>query len=469
VSLKLPFEPGEYLGDLDLPLGPVQAVFDLQANRPPTFKVHGYGPISQGGFPKPPVHHPRLVGRLRTNHDIVLGDAQLSDWGPFGHQGSARWALVGLEVAGHVTWERLYVHVSGLESILRHPMEEVHWLKDGTPERQQYSAVVMPCPVAESVHNGVHVHPRYYVSFSVSDPYQHQVTTVAETRFRSDEPLSVDDWIARWGQPFTTLVGIATGRVEDLRLVTTQNGEWEPPEKRDQVQGVLFGSGIRQDAKAAERQLDGRGDEIVPLFTLDDSPPLATLIATWRAVSHELPSLPLLRLSQDPALHPGVRFLLLAHAAESLHARTVEKEDEAEYERRKVRFKEVLAAIKEVGLVDEHRFLRDNVEPSRPYPLARRLRELLTASALAPELDIWDRRTAELDDHLRTLGKAPTDLADRLAHARNVVSHGAAHLPADLLRPAATVLDLVVRLGILRLLGFTDGQVERAVVRLSIP
>ena len=467
MSLKPPFEPGEYLGDVDLPLGSAQAVFDLQADRPPTFKVHGYGPMSQGGFPKPADHHPRLVGRLRTNHDIVLGDAQLSDWGPFGHQGSARWALVGLEIAGHESWERLYVHVSGLESILRRPMEEVHWPKDGTTERQQYSAVVMPYPVAESLHEGVHVQPRYNVSFSVSDPYQHQVTTIAETRFRSDQPLSVNEWIALWVRPFTTLVGIATGRVEDLRLVTTRNGEFDPPDRRDQVRGVLFGSGIAQDPKAAERQLDGRGDDVVPLFTLDDSPPLGTLIATWRAVSEELPALPLLRLSQDPALHPGVRFLLLAHAAESLHARTVEKEDEAEYERRKVRFKEVLAAVKEAGLVEDHRFLRDNVEPRRPYPLARRLRELLMASALAPQLEVWGQRTAELDSHLRGLGKAPTDLADRLAHARNVVSHGAAHLPADLLRPAVTVLDLVVRLGILRLLGFTDAQVERAVVRLS--
>lgn len=186
-------------------------------------------------------------------------------------------------------------------------------------------------------------------------------------------------------------------------------------------------------------------------------------------MSEELPALPLLRLSQDPALHPGVRFLLLAHAAESLHARTVEREDEAEYERRKVQFKEVLAAVKGAGLVEGHRFLRDNVEPRRPYPLARRLRELLMVSALAPQLEVWNRRTAELDSHLRGLGKAPTDLADRLAHARNVVSHGAAHLPADLLRPAVTLLDLVVRLGILRLLGFTGAQVERAVVRLSSP
>lgn len=469
MSLKLPFEPGEYVGDLDLPLGSAQAVFDLEANRPPTFRVHGYGPMTQGGFPKPPDHHPRLVGRLRTNHDVVLGDAQLSDWGPFGHNGSARWALVGLGIASHVTWERLYVHVSGLESILRRPMEEVHWPKDGTTERQQYSAVVMPYPVEESVHDGVHVHPRYNVSFSVSDPYQHQVTTVAETRLWSDQPLSIDEWIARWVQPFTTLVGIATGRVEDLRLVTVRNGEFEPPDKRDQLRGVLFGSGIGQDPKAAERQVDGRGDDIVPLFRLDDSPPLATLIATWQAVSQELPALPLLRLSQDPALHPGVRFLLLAHAAESLHARTVEKEDETEYERRKVQFKEVLAVVRDAGLVEEHRFLRDNVEPRRPYPLARRLRELLTASALAPQLDIWDRRTSELNGHLRALGKEPTDLADRLAHARNVVSHGAAHLPADVLRSAVTVLDLVVRLGILRLLGFTDAQVERSVVRLSNP
>lgn len=468
--MKLPFEPGEYIGVLDLPLGPGDAVFDFQPNRPPTFSVHGYGPMSTGGFPKPAEHYPRLTGRLRTNHDVVLGDAQVEDWGPLGgHRGSARWALVGLDVADHEAWERVYVQVSGLESILRRPMEEVHWPTDGATERQQYSAVVMPYPLAESAHDGVHAYPRYNVSFSMGDPYQHQVTTVAETRFRADEPLGVDKWIAEWVEPFTTLVGIATGRVERLRLVGTQNGEFDPPQPRDYVRGVLFGSGIGQDPRAAERQLDSQGNDIVALFPLDDSPPLATLIATWRGVSQELPALPLLRLSQDPALHPGVRFLLLTHAAESLHARTVQDEDRNEYQRRKVRFKEVLAAVKEAGLTNEHRFLRETAEPRRPYPLSSRLRELLITSSLASQLGVWERRTADLDTLLRALDIAPTDLADRLAHARNVVSHGVAHLPVAIIRPAGALLDLVVRLGILKLLGFTDPQVEKAVARLSDP
>lgn len=471
MSVKVPFEPGEYLGTLSLPLGPGDTVFELREDRPPTFDVHGYGPMTTGGFPKPAEHYPRLTGRLRTNHDIILGDAQLADWGPLigGHRGSARWALVGLKVADQEIWERIDVQVSGLESILRRPMDEVHWPKDGSTERQQYSAIVMPYPIEESTHEGVHVRPRYNVSFSIGDPYQHQVTTVPETRFRADAPLAVDEWVSEWVQPFTTLVGIATGRVESLRLVVTQNGEFEPATRRDYVRGVLFGSGIGQDPRRAERQLDARGDDIIPLFTLDDSPPLANLVATWRGVSAEMPALPLLRLSQEPGLHPNVRFLLLAHAAESLHATTVEEEDRAEYDRRKTRFKEVLAAVKDAGLAEEHRFLRDNAEPRRPYPLSRRLRELLTSFALASRLDGWNTRTEELDAHLRSLDIVPTDLADRLAHARNVVSHGVAHLPAGLIGPAATLLDLVVRLGILTLLGFTESQVENAVARLSHP
>jgi hypothetical protein len=470
VSVKVPFEPGEYPGRLTLPLGPGEAVLDLRPNRAPTFTVHGYGPMSTGGFPKPAQHHPRLIGRLRTNHDVVLGYAQLQDWGPLLalHRGFARWALVGLGVADHETWERVYVQVSGLESILRPPMEAVQWPSDGSTERQEYSAFVRPYPVAESTNDGVHVYPRYNVSFSLSDPYQHQVTTVAEVRFRADELRSVDAWIEEYVEPLTTLVGIATGRVESLRLVVTQNGEFDPPAGETYVRGVLFRSGIGQDPKPAERQLDSRGDDIVPLFTLDDSPPLASLlIATWHAVSEELPALPLLRLSQDPELHPNVRFLLLAHAAESLHARTVEEEDRAEYGRRRTRFKEALAVIKDAGLTEEHRFLRDYAGLRRPYSLSQRLRELLISSALAPQVDAWDARTAELDDHLRTLDLTPTDLADRLAQARHVVSHGVAHLPPDVLRPAATLLDLVVRLGILTLLGFTKTQVASAAGRLS--
>lgn len=235
------------------------------------------------------------------------------------------------------------------------------------------------------------------------------------------------------------------------------------------MRGVLFGSGIGQNPKAAERQLDSQGDDIEPLFTLDESPPLATLIATWRAVSQELPALPLLRLSQEPALHPSARFLLLAHAAEALHARTVEHEDRNEYEQRKLRFKEVLGAIKEAELTNEHRFLRDTAEPRRPYPLSRRLRELLTTCSLAAQLDVWERHTADLDSLLRGLDIVPTDLADRLASARNVASHGVAHLPVEVIRPAAALLDLMVRVGILKLLGFTNPQLENAVARSSNP
>jgi hypothetical protein len=70
----------------------------------------------------------------------------------------------------------------------------------------------------------------------------------------------VDSWSTDWVQPFTTLVGIATGRVESLRVVATQNGELSP-DRRDYVRGVLFGSGINQDPRPAARQLDGRGDD----------------------------------------------------------------------------------------------------------------------------------------------------------------------------------------------------------------
>ena len=314
---KPPFDPGEYLGFVDLPLGSAQAVFDLQPDRPPRLVVHDYGPTTWGGFPKPAVDLPRITGRLRTNQDIVLGNVLVADWGQRQHHGSAGWALVGFEVSSHIEWERADVQVSGLELLMRRPMDEVHWPKDGLAERQQYSAVVAPYPVAESAHGDMSVRPSYSVSFSMSDPYQHRVSTVATTMLRADERLTVDQWISEWIQPLTTLVGVGTGRVETLRTVTLRNGEFVPANRADFVEGVLFGSGITQDPQLAERQLDKRGDPVVPLFVLDESPPLATLIATWREASQDLSALPLLRLSQDPELHPSIRFLLLAQAAES--------------------------------------------------------------------------------------------------------------------------------------------------------
>lgn len=464
--MRLPFEPGEYPGVLDLPDGAAQSAFQFRPNRPPTFEVYEDHAEPMAWLPKQAVHHQRLIGRLRTNHDLVLGDAYLEEWSVGQHSGSARWALVGLEVARHLVWQRLRVHISGLEALLHRPVNEHYWPSDGRSDRQTYSAVLAPYPVAESIHGGVRVHPHFNTSSTI-DPYEHRVTTYAATTFHADQPLDVDSWLQEWAQPLATLVSIATGRREQLRLVTTQNEQTNTVGRLDRVQGVLFASGINQELEPAERQLDDAGRPLVPLFTLAESPPLATMVAKWRSVAQDLPALPLLRLSQNPDLHPGVRFLLLAHAAESLHRATVAAEEPAAYKRRKDRYKEVLAAIKSAGLTDEHQFLREIAEPRRPYPLFERLQDLLSATALSRHLDAWDTRTADLDVEVRQHERTSRCLGERLAHARNILSHGAGQISPRALKPAVTLLDIVVRLAILNRLGFTTEQVNAAVEHLT--
>ena len=106
----------------------------------------------------------------------------------------------------------------------------------------------------------------------------------------------------------------------------------------------------------------------------------------------------------------------------------------------------------------------------RPHSLSQRLRALLGDCPLGEpgRLDRWAEQTKDLDERLRACGILDsTDLADRLAHCRNVLSHGAWHLPVRSVQPAAKLLDLLVRLTVLDRLGFTSTQLTPAVERLT--
>jgi len=51
-------------------------------------------------FPGEEINFPRLVGRLRSNEEIVVIDATLSQWFLERFLGFGRWAIVGLDIAG---------------------------------------------------------------------------------------------------------------------------------------------------------------------------------------------------------------------------------------------------------------------------------------------------------------------------------------------------------------------------------
>lgn len=461
--MKPPVEPDDYIGSLAIDgetLSPV--VFGLRAGSPPSLRLPG--DMSPGSFPRPRRDRAQLVGRLNTNHDILLGDTWTEDWGFTGVGGSA-WAIVGLGIAECDAWSEMRVHISGLESLIRRPMAEVSWPKDGRSPRQEYTAIVEPYPISESRTELVNVSPHYDVSFSISDPYQHHITSTAVVTFTAAEPLTPDAWISGWLRPLASLIGVATGRREQLRLVTFGNtidpgDENRPPDRKT---GALFGAGISQHPEPAERQQHESGRPLVPLFTLEASPPLAQLLATWRDVSIDLPALPLLNLSQDRALHPNVRFILLVNAAESLHRHANETDEDEDYQQRRQTLRDIVSRLRHAGWDDDARFLKHHVEARRSWTLQARLQALLDHPCLEPHRDGWTARTGSLSDWLSQTERSPTSVADCLALTRNVLAHGKAHLPPDKLEPAVGLLDVIVRVAILNQLDFSTDQLEQAV------
>lgn len=354
----------------------------------------------------------------------------------------------------------MHVHMSGLEPLIQRPITRVFFPTESTAE-QEYRVVVEPEPVAESTAAGVTVSPHYSVGSTFNDPYQHHVTTHAVVTFTSEEPLDVDAWTVDWLRPLHTFVGVATGRRERLRVVSFSNDSANV-ETADRRRASMFGHGINQEPVAAERQVHPNGDPVLPLVTFTDTASTADVLHRWRSLSDGLSALTIFGLSQDRTLHPNVRYLLLINAAESFHRQTNTPDENAEYEQRRTRLKAVRQTLREHGYDDDARFLRDCTDARRPSNLASRLRVLLQSTA-SETVAIWDERTARLESWLASHDKGSSDLADRLAATRNVLAHGTAHIPPDLLAPAVALLDLVVRSSILTTLGYTSERVAEAI------
>jgi hypothetical protein len=95
--------PGEYHLEWILPDRRVDGYVELAARR--LTRLTAYGPldsgVAEGGervFPQIR-EMSRLVGRLRSNLDLVVTDAWLEEWFPERHLGAGTWAVVGLEIA----------------------------------------------------------------------------------------------------------------------------------------------------------------------------------------------------------------------------------------------------------------------------------------------------------------------------------------------------------------------------------
>lgn len=182
---------GDYNGRFDMPgQGPTFGTLSLQAARPPVVSLHpdGAQTVEPGGrvFPQDS-QVDRLVGRLFSNEEVVLGDVHLREWVPDQLHASSRWAVIGLGVAtvAEGRWPSLSLRATGLELIIGNAISATRWPKNQSVSPRTYSADLTEDQYASRV-GDVTVTAAYETSLAFADPYGFSLSNYATLENEGD-------------------------------------------------------------------------------------------------------------------------------------------------------------------------------------------------------------------------------------------------------------------------------------------
>ncbi len=416
-------------------------------------------------LPGAEVNVPRLVGQLRSNEEVVVIDAVLSEWFPERYQGFGRWAIVGLEVAsvpgdryGHVSFQisdaDLWFGVA--------PIAKLNWPKPKSATKT-YSATLDRAArrVWRDTWNGIIVDFGYLHSYSLNF-YRFGLTFAPVFDLTSREPLTLDEWRDQWIAPLIDLASIATKRPQTLSWLTVHHGTG-----RTRVSGTVFTWGVHQSPYAAHFDNEWRlNSERRPLFRLAELPvtPMK-LVRNWRGLqAGDDPFVELYRAALFQLdLPPRARYLHLIQALEARHSyanRDADAKAQLAFEARR---EQVVEAAAKAGLAtNDLRFLKDEWSKRRSDSLERRLVPIL--NELPPRV----RQTMESDTHLDTIRKqliadaGATTFQAQLRVLRNQLSHGDRNYPDYDLAPWVAAIETLCRAQLLALLGFPSPAIEKA-------
>ena len=389
---KLPTQTGEYAVEWFLDDRVIPGELSLEASRPPQAGL--FGDVVRkdwrqgGGFPEDH-NFDRVVGRLRSGPDVVLTDAHLSIWFMERSLGTARHAVVGLEIADVPgdAFHRSRFQITNLDLLFGvAPIKSVTWPAAGRPRLDgQYAIETNPAAHHEWINDdaGLSIECTYDLQFPLSSGHHHFVAFAPTISIASDEPLTVDRWINEWVMPLLRLATLATRMPQRLSWLTVNTAprDTSDDERLRSTTGTVFGSGIEQEPYEAEYRDEWREQGNRPLFTMASIPmSLPALVRNWRSLEHdENPFLELLgltlRLSDLPL---RARFLYLVQALEALHSSEHRTADDAKQEAFEARRAEILDALAAVELPPGAlRFIKDGWSKRRADSLDRRLRELI--------------------------------------------------------------------------------------------
>jgi hypothetical protein len=417
------------------------------------------------GLPGNDVRYPRLVGRFPSNEEIVVIDANLSEWFPHRFLGHGHWAIVGLDIASVPDDRYDYASFQISDADLwfgAPPLAKQTWPKP-TSATKTYSATLNKAAhrVWRDTRNGITVDFGYPHTFNL-DPYRFGLTFAPVFDLRSRQPFTLDEWRDQWIAPLVDLASIATKRPQTLSWLKVHHGK-----DRSLRSGTVFGGGIHQSPYTAHYDEDWRTRaERRPLFTLVRTPvtPMR-LVRRWRALqASDDPFVELYRAALfQPDLPPRACFLHLIQALEARHSFANRESDEKAQTRFKTKRDKVIESARDAGLASQDlRFLKDEWSNQRRESLERRLLPLLN------DLPAPVRHRMESDQEMDPVRSQliaednATTLQAQLRVLRNKLSHGERNYPDHNLEPWIGVVETICRAKLLDLLGFDSTEIETA-------
>lgn len=476
---RCPVQPGDYAVEWFLADRVISGELSLESGRPPSVAL--FGDVvprdwsQERGFPE---EHSldRVVGRLRSNLDVVLTDAHI--WIAFPQQslGSARHAVVGMDVAdvARDAFHRSRFQVTNLDLLFGiAPIRSITWPAEGTPPLEgQFSIEMDPEAHHEWADDsaGITVKCTYQFQFPLRSGHQHYVAFAPIVSIASEEPLNIDRWFNEWVMPFLRLAALATHQPQRLSWMTVNTAPRtaQDDERMRSTTGTVFGGGIEQAPYEAEYRDEWREPANRPLFTLATIPmSLPDLVRSWRALERdENPFIELFGLTLRQAELPArARYLYLVQALEALHSYEHGAEEDEAQATFKQRRSEVLNSLREVELSPRTlSFIKDNWSKRRADSLDRRLRNLIDQLPEPVRELLSTPPSGDVVVAMTTDGPQPIEALLRIL--RNDLSHGNRNYDDGSLRPWVQIGETMCRAHALRLLGFDD---EAIVAGLAPP
>lgn len=469
---KLPVHPGDYAVEWFLADRVIPGELSLESGRPP--KATLFGDVvprdwnQGGGFPEDHSFD-RVVGRLRSNLDVVLTDANISIWFPQRSLGGARHAVVGMGVAavpGHA-FHRARFQVTNLDLLFGvAPIRSITWPAEGTPRLEgQFSIETNP----EAHHEWTDADARmtvectYDIQVPLSSGHQHYVAFAPVISIASEQPLDVDRWVNEWVMPLLRIAALATHQPQQLSWLTVNTAPRtaRDDERMRSTTGTVFGSGIEQEPYEAEYREEWREPANRPLFTLATIPmSLIDLVRSWRALERdENPFIELFGLTlRQTELPARARYLYLVQALEALHSyehRAKDDEAQATFEQRR---SEVLGSLRQVELPPGTlSFIKENWSKRHADSLDRRLRDLIDQLPEPVRGVVSTPPAGDILAAMTTDGPQPIEALLRIL--RNDLSHGNRNYDDGSIRPWVQIVGTICRAHALRLLGFDNDAV----------